>query len=320
MNGYQPLQEQSHQGNGQHDPRDRSNRGRGVARHRKVRPRSARRSRLATATVLMLGVLVMSYPSVASWVDQVIQSGLVDSYRVEVDTIAEDARLQALEDAREYNEELKEGRAYDPYADGSGDVDPDQWGRYLKLLEGVPSHIMSRIRIPSIEVDLPVYHGTSDQTLRVGVGHLYGTALPVGGAGTHAVLTAHSGMADAVMFTNLEKVQIGDLFQLETYGEKFTYRVVDSNVILPNDTEILRADPNHDLVSLVTCTPVTVNSHRLIVTGERVPNPPEPSERMPDQDLPGFPWWVVWIGATFAASTIYVLRGSPRNDRHQTKP
>lgn len=286
-------------------------------RHRREKYSSGRRSRTLTAVIVLIGVLVMSYPSIASWVDQVNQSKLVDSYKETVDTFAEAARLEILEEAREYNEELKTGVAHDPYTDSSESVDSPQYRRYEGLLEGVPSGVMARLRIPSIDVDLPVYHGTSNAVLKMGVGHLYGTALPLGGDGLHPVLTAHSGLADAVMFTNLEKLEEGDLFQVETYGEKVTYQVVDKNVILPTETDVLQADSDRDLMSLVTCTPVTINTHRLVVTGERVENPVEPSEAMPNQDLPGFPWWAVWTAFTLLACVIYISWGERQNGRKE---
>ncbi|WRS31027.1 class C sortase [Actinomycetaceae bacterium MB13-C1-2] len=284
-------------------------------RHRKHKPASGRLSRFVTATIVTLGVLIMSYPSAASWIDQFNQTKLVDSYKEVVDTLAVQQRSQSLNEAREYNEDLQAGTAYDPYSNAAEAPDTEQFDRYMSLLEGVPTGVMARLRIPAIEVDLPIYHGTSDKTLKLGVGHLYGTALPVGGKGMHPVLTAHSGLADAVMFTNLHKVKPGDLFQVETYGEKITYKVTETNVILPEETELLRADPDRDLISLVTCTPVTINTHRLVVTGERIPNPIEPSDEMPTQDLPGFPWWIVWVSATIIGSVVYVLWGGRERKR-----
>ncbi|WP_344680349.1 class C sortase, partial [Leucobacter komagatae] len=124
-------------------------------------------------------------------------------------------------------------------------------------------------------IDLPVYHGTSDATLLKGVGHLQGTSLSMGGDGTRAVLTGHRGLANATMFTHLDQVKVGDTFSVDALGEVFTYRVFDYEVVNAHDTEEIRAVPGKDLMTLITCTPLGVHMHRIIVTGERVtPTPP----------------------------------------------
>ncbi|WP_211340879.1 class C sortase [Xylanimonas allomyrinae] len=153
----------------------------------------------------------------------------------------------------------------------------------------------ARLRIPSIDVDLPVYHGTSDATLLKGAGHLQGTSLPVGGPGTRAVLTAHRGLASATMFTHLNRVDEGDAFVIEVLGRVLAYRVIDIAVIEPHSTEEIRPVPREDLVTLVTCTPLGINTQRILVTGERVvPTPADDLAALGSSpDVPRFPWWAV---------------------------
>lgn len=159
-----------------------------------------------------------------------------------------------------------------------------------------------------IDVDLPIYHGTSDVTLLRGIGHLEGTALPVGGNGTHAVLTGHRGLAESELFTHLDRLAVGDTFTIEVFGQVLTYRVGETKVVDPSDTETLYPVRGKDLVTLVTCTPLGINSQRILVTGERVT--PTPARDLAHAgarpDIPGFPWWVVVIGAAVAVLTLYV--------------
>lgn len=134
--------------------------------------------------------------------------------------------------------------------------------------------VMARIVIPSIHVSLPIYHGTDSRTLTEGVGHLFGTSLPIGGPSTHSVLTGHTGLSTATMFDNLNQLKKGDVFYVSSLGQTLKYEVNDITVVKPEETDSLRKVPGRDLVTLITCTPYGVNSHRLLVTGERVPMDP----------------------------------------------
>lgn len=168
--------------------------------------------------------------------------------------------------------------------------------------------LMARVKIPAIDVDLPIYHGTSDAVLLEGVGHLEGSSLPIGGPDTHAVLTAHRGLADAAMFTNLDRVKVGDTFTIEVFGEVLTYRVRETKVVAPEDADALRAVPGEDLVTLVTCTPLGINTHRILVTGERITPTPIEDIAAAGQapDVPGFPWWAVGVLAAILVAEGYV--------------
>ena len=130
--------------------------------------------------------------------------------------------------------------------------------------------MMSWVEIPSIDVSMPIYHGTSEEVLMAGVGHLEGTSLPVGGTSTHCVLTAHSGMRNLSMFDDIHSLEPGDLVLLHTMNKTLAYKMVDSEVVLPEEMESLTIEPGADKVTLVTCTPYGINSHRLLVRGHRV--------------------------------------------------
>ncbi|MFC4716526.1 class C sortase [Glutamicibacter bergerei] len=180
------------------------------------------------------------------------------------------------------------------------------------MLDPNDDGLMARLRIPSIDVKVPVYHGTAEDVLLEGAGHLEGTALPVGGVGTHAVMTGHRELPQAAMFTDLDKVEPGDMIEIDVYGQTLVYRVTDSSVVLPTETALLRPQTGVDLISLVTCTPLGVNSHRIIVTAERVnPTPPSAGKNV---DSVGFPWWAVGLTATAVAGIWYVMRTRGQSD------
>lgn len=285
-------------------------------------PRPAKRWRpsiLLVLTVLaaVAGATVLAYSPAASWLSAYNQSLLVGGYGDDVGAAAPGPAAQ-LAEAHRYNDALSSGALLAAHANvPEGDGVVEGGFDYDSLLRA-PSGVMARIQIPGIGVDLPVYHGTSQQTLLRGAGHLEGTSLPVGGEGTHAIITAHRGLADATMFTDLDRVEIGDLFTVNTFGEVLTYRVVDTRVVDPADSTSLRQEPGRDLVTLVTCTPLGINSHRILVTGERAtPTPPEALDAATGpSEAPGFPWWLLGYGGALAAIAGYAWwAGRTRTDR-----
>lgn len=165
---------------------------------------------------------------------------------------------------------------------------------------------MARLVIPEIDVDLPVLHGTDPAALIQGVGHIFGSSLPVGGESTHAVLTAHSGYVNATLFDELHRLDVGSEMTVHVLGETLVYRVEEILEVLPDQSDSLQVSEGRDLLTLITCTPVGVNTHRLLVRGERVENS-EVVERAAAVAAappvsPGFPWWAVAILATGLAS------------------
>ena len=296
----------------------------GNIRHRRA-PRRERRWRMpwlafSTAFVFLLGATVLLAPTIANWFSQVEQAGELTRLSDGVHDLGARTRAAAVADARAYNATLVGGAvvaadARLPVSEDLGEtVDPSGLV-YDELLRADGLGLMARIKIPVIGVDLPVFHGTDDATLEEGVGHLEGTALPVGGVGTRAVLTAHRGLATSELFTNLDRVELGDTFTIEVFGEVLSYRVVGTEVVDPSDSRALYPDANRDLVTLVTCTPLGINSHRILVTGERVL--PTPARDVADAGgpptIPGFPWWMVILGAVLVIDVVYVgLSGRQR--------
>jgi sortase A len=266
---------------------------------------------LLIAVVCFAGAALLIYPSAAAWFSQVEQSSRIDDLTDQITDLGAETLHERLVEARAYNGQLTGGGAavaanerlplaVDPDPDGSLDYDT--------LLRGDASGLMARIKIPSIKVDLPIYHSTEESVLEIGVGHLEGTALPVGGESTHAVLTAHRGLATSELFTHLDQVKLDDTFTIEVFGEVLTYQVTDTRVVEPDETESLLPQVDRDLVTLVTCTPLGVNSHRILVTGERiVPTPHEDLENAgKSPDVPGFPWWMIVSAAVIVALAAYV--------------
>lgn len=271
---------------------------------------------LVVALMVVLGVSVLLYPSAASWFSLLEQSLRVGDYADLMEDLGPEDRLEELDAAREYNGTLTGGALIDPYGRTPLSDQRAIVAAYQEQLDLGPAEVMARIRIPSIAVDLPIYHGTDDATLRKGVGHLLGSALPVGGPGTRSILTGHSGLPESVLFTDLEQVEVGELFEVDVYGEVLTYRVRDVQVIDPGDTDLLLPEVGADLVSLVTCTPLGINSHRIIVTGERIPTPVAEQAELEMPDIPGDPWWAVGLALGWGVAAGYrSLTAQPRPAR-----
>ena len=292
--------------------------GRPVAT-RRARRRSERwrlpRTSLAIALVAILGAGILLFPTTVSWFSQYEQSQRIDDLTDDVADLGAATLQQRLDEARDYNAKITGGGANLlanerlPLAD-----QPQQDGDYDTILRADRAGLMGRLRIPAIKVDLPISHGTSNAVLEHGVGHLEGTAVPVGGASTHSVLTAHRGLATSELFTHLDRVQLDDTFTIEVFGEVLTYRVTDTRVVEPTDTQSLFPVDGKDLITLVTCTPLGVNSHRILVTGERViPTPQSDLDAAGEHpEGPSFPWWALIAGGVLLTTATYVwLSGRP---------
>ena len=235
----------------------------------------------------------------------------------------------ALAAARAYNKRLAAsgqpilGEAKDPFAQTAGvsrsseaDSASAEDTEYQNLLNSGDG-VMGTIRIPKISVKLPIYHGTSQTTLASGAGHLYGSSLPVGGNNTHAVITGHRGLVNAMMFTRLDEMRVGDYFYIEVMGRTLGYRVDRISVIEPNDTSKLKIVPGEDRVTLMTCTPYGVNTHRLLVSAVRSPIPGVvPAERNAAKDAKLFAL-AISIGVLLVGLAVVWLRRRPwRIRRH----
>ena len=223
------------------------------------------KSTLILILVFFVGLSVMLYPTLSDYVNQRNQSRAVANYAQSVDTMT-DADYSAYFDAADaFNAQVA--------ANENALYRPDQLSGYYDTLDITGTGIMGYITIAKIGVELPIYHGTSDSVLQIATGHLEGTSLPVGGASTHAVISAHRGLPSAKLFTNLDQLEVGDTFTITVLDRVLTYEVDKITIVLPTQTDDLLVADGKDYVTLMTCTPYGINTHRLLVRGRRVETP-----------------------------------------------
>ena len=212
--------------------------------------------------IFLVGLSVMLYPSVSDAVNRKHQSRAVAGYAEEVEQLS-DADYQTYFDAADaYNRQLN--------TTPTAFYKPDLVSGYAQTLDISGTGIMGYITIPKISVELPIYHGTDEGVLQVAAGHLEGSSLPVGGAGTHAVISAHRGLPSAKLFTNLDELEVGDRFTITVLNRVLTYEVDQISIVLPTEIDQLLPTEGMDYVTLMTCTPYGINTHRLLVRGKRV--------------------------------------------------
>lgn len=213
--------------------------------------------------ILLAGVSLLLYPTVSDYWNSFHQSRAIASYAEQVANI-DDAQYEELWDAaQDYNQSLLH-RPNDLL------LSDEQQEIYKSLLDFGGNGIMGYIEIPMIDVMLPIYHGTKESVLQIAVGHLDWTSLPVGGAGSHCVLSGHRGLPSARLFTDLDKLKVGDVFMLHVLNEILTYEIDQILIVEPQDTDPLLIEPGKDLCTMITCTPYGINSHRMLVRGHRI--------------------------------------------------
>ena len=209
--------------------------------------------------IFLTGIGILFYPTISNYHNSKVQSKAITNYDKVVENID---YTPYLEEANNYNKKLFElDYPLAQYKEIPG---------YSKLLNINNNGMMGYISIDKIKVELPIYHGTTNAVLNVAVGHFRGSSLPVGGENTHSVLSAHRGLPSAKLFTNLNKLEIGDIFEIKVLGKTLTYQVDNIVTTEPNDTTNLNIEKGYDYVTLVTCTPYGINSHRLLVRGTRI--------------------------------------------------
>lgn len=212
---------------------------------------------------IFIGFICAVYPFVSDWLNSKHMSRVISSYNDNVTNITEYDYTTLLNAVNEYNISL--------IHDSNRFVEKHQDHKLYKSLLNINNDIMGYIDIPKINVHLPIYHGTSEGVLQVAIGHLEGSSLPIGGESTHVVLSGHNGLSRATLFSYLYKLEIGDTFTIHVLNEILTYQVESINKVLPNENELIEIQEGRDLVTLVTCTPTGVNTHRLLVTASRIP-------------------------------------------------
>lgn len=223
------------------------------------------RSTIILILIFLVGLSVMLYPTVSDYVNQRHQSRALASYDETVNEMSDADYTAYFEAADAYNQRLA--------ATPNSFFTPEQVSGYDETLDVSGTGIMGYITIPRIGVELPVYHGTSDGVLQVAAGHLEGSSLPVGGAGTHAVISAHRGLPSAKLFTNLDQLEVGDTFTITVLDRTLTYEVDNISIVLPTETDSLKVSEGKDYITLMTCTPYGINTHRLLVRGRRITTP-----------------------------------------------
>lgn len=215
--------------------------------------------------VLLIGLSLLLYPSVSDYWNSFHQSRAIASYAEQVANLDNDTYDHLWEDARAYNRSLL-------LRDNAFLLSEEQKAEYERLLDVSGLGIMGYIEIPSIDVSLPIYHGTEESVLQIAVGHLDWTSLPVGGMSTHCVLSGHRGLPSAKLFTDLDRLVEGDVFMLRVLDEVLTYEVDQVLIVEPHETDALHIVEGEDYCTLVTCTPYGINTHRLLVRGHRIEN------------------------------------------------
>lgn len=216
--------------------------------------------------VLLAGLSLLLYPSFSDYWNSFHQSRAIAGYTEEVSSMDNDVYEDFRSQAQQYNEKLFLRQK----TENAFLIPEEQLAEYEQLLDVTGLGIMGYIEIPSIDVSLPIYHGTSDSVLQIAVGHLDWTSLPVGGESTHCVLSGHRGLPSAKLFTNLDKLAVGDTFLMQVLDEVLTYEVDQILIVEPDETQALMIEEGKDYCTLVTCTPYGVNSHRLLVRGHRI--------------------------------------------------
>lgn len=215
-----------------------------------------------------IALMLMMYPFIANYLFEHKTDSVVDSVQQTAEKLDDSEQKAEIEKAMRYNESLANGHVVltDPFKEEKTEEDAAE---YESLLNLTNDGVMGTVEIPSINVSLPIYHGTSDAILKKGAGHLQGASLPVGGASTHTVITGHTGLSNAKLFTDLTELDKGDIFFLEVMCEKLAYQVDQIKVVLPTEMDDLKIVPGEDYCTLLTCTPYGVNTHRLLVRGKR---------------------------------------------------
>lgn len=227
-----------------------------------------KKSRITTiilVLMLIVGLSLLLYPSFSEYWNSFTQSRAIANYLDMVADLDEEDYSHIWQSALSYNEILRE-------RENNYILTEEQRTRYHQELNLTGSGIMGYVEIPTVNVHLPIYHGTGEDILQVAVGHLEWTSLPVGGAGSHCVISGHRGLPSARLFTDIDQLIVGDVFMLHVLDETLTYEVDQIRIVEPHETEDLLIQEGKDLVTLVTCTPYGVNTHRLLVRGHRVDN------------------------------------------------
>lgn len=229
----------------------------------KKRPSKILVAEIFLSVAPVVGIGMMLYPSVSDWWNGMHQTQAIASYEQAVQDNGAQKNQELWDEAVAYNQTLGQGL-------GRFSLSEEEQAAYDSVLDVTGTGIMGYVEIPKIGVKLPIYHGIDQAVLQIAVGHIPGSSLPVGGVGTHCVISGHRGLPSARLFTDIDQLQEGDIFELKVLGRTLVYQVDQIRIVLPDELDDLEIDPTRDLCTLVTCTPYGVNTHRLLVRGHRI--------------------------------------------------
>lgn len=279
-----------------------------------LRAEMSRRRRVGRDVLLqvfaMIGIGLLLYPQAADWFSARAHESVIAGYVSQVQSAPSAERQRVLDAAYAYNEQLSPGPLTDPYVSELEDsiIGSELYAAYEEMLRVSGTEAIGTLSYPGVGINLPIYHGTSGTVISSGVGHLYGTSLPVGVPGTRSVLTAHSGLVRAKLFSPLHEAGVGDVFWISVLGEEHHYRVEAIEIVDAEETESLAIVEGEDWVTLCTCTPIGVNSHRLLVHAQRTDAAAESIEDLGVGVGAGFPWWAMWFVAGSLAAGFILFR------------
>ena len=215
--------------------------------------------------IFTLGLGILLYPIVSNLLMNIFQTTAIKEYNYTVEQMKQDRIEKILSEARIYNEQFKNTIVVDPFSQEAENNKNSEYNEILNI-DGT----MGYLEIPKINVNLPLFNGTSEEVLKRGVGHIETTPLPIGGEGNHSVLSAHRGLPSAKLFTDLDKLEVDDVFMIKMLTEILVYKIDQITVVEPTDTQYLQAEDGQDYITLITCTPYAINTHRLLVRGTRI--------------------------------------------------
>lgn len=225
------------------------------------------------STVLLVmmftvGLSLLLYPTVSDWFNSLEARRLMGDYTQSVAEISNEEYEELLRKAKEYNAELV--NKPNPF-----NLSEEEEAEYESMLHLTTSDVMGVVKIPSIRVNLPIYHGVEESTIQNAIGHIPGSSLPIGGPSTHTIISGHRGLPSAKLFTDLDQLEVGDYFMFQVLDDTYTYQVDQIKIVEPNDFTYLQIEEGKDLATLQTCTPYGINTHRLLIRGHRVDNLPD---------------------------------------------
>ena len=275
------------------------------------------RRRIIAFAIILCGVVMVNYPTLATFVNNFFAYREVGNYERQIDAMDQAQLDQEMETAQAYNRSLPMSFPADPFTEQNiNKFEGTEFADFDMIQDGA---VLGYIDIPKISIYQTIYYGTSKEVLDKGLGVVENSSLPVGGPGTHSVISAHSGLASRKLFTDLDKMEEGDLFFVHVLDQHFAYQVNQIKVVLPENAEDLKIEQDHDYVTLLTCTPFGINDHRLLVRGERI-------DYDFSQDEPG--WmerqmhWFLW-GLILAAGLVFLIliwRKMRKDQKNPPKP